>query len=87
MTDDIYRSQFRLPPGLHKRLKAAAKKNHRSLNAELVAALEKGLDQQDLETASGKRPEDLGDECLEEAAEAFLRAFIQRRRADCEGKK
>lgn len=39
--DDIYRSQFRLPYPLYERLKAAADHNRRSVNAELVARLER----------------------------------------------
>lgn len=38
--DDLYRSQFRLPYSLYESLKEAADKNHRSVNAELVARLE-----------------------------------------------
>ncbi|MDD2046093.1 Arc family DNA-binding protein [Pseudomonas sp. GD04058] len=40
MTDDIYRSQFRLPYPLYEQLKAASDENRRSVNAELVARLE-----------------------------------------------
>lgn len=40
MTDDLYRSQFRLPYSLYERLKASADANRRSVNAELVARLE-----------------------------------------------
>lgn len=35
-----FRSQFRLPGSLYDRLKEAAEKNGRSLNAEIVARLE-----------------------------------------------
>ncbi|NMY08511.1 hypothetical protein CJF35_03295 [Pseudomonas lundensis] len=38
--EEIYRSQFRLPYALYEQLKASADKNHRSVNAELVARLE-----------------------------------------------
>lgn len=38
--DDTYRSQFRIPYNLYEQLKAAADKNNRSLNAELVSRLE-----------------------------------------------
>ncbi|PMY37310.1 hypothetical protein C1Y35_19685 [Pseudomonas sp. GW456-L14] len=40
MTDEIYRSQFRLPYPLYEQLKEAADENHRSVNAELVACLQ-----------------------------------------------
>lgn len=38
--EEIYRSQFRFPYSLYELLKAAADKNRRSVNAELVARLE-----------------------------------------------
>lgn len=38
--DEIYRSQFRLPYPLYEAIKAAADKNHRSVNSELVDRLE-----------------------------------------------
>lgn len=38
--EEIYRSQFRLPYPLYEQLKASADRNHRSVNAELVARLE-----------------------------------------------
>lgn len=37
-TDPQYK--LRMPPELHERLKAAAKDNHRSMNAEIVARLQ-----------------------------------------------
>lgn len=44
MTDETYRSQFRLPYSLFERLKASSDKNRRSLNAELVCLLETYVD-------------------------------------------
>lgn len=41
-----FRSQFRLPSDLAARLRSEAEKNHRSLNAEIVARLEKSFDGQ-----------------------------------------
>jgi plasmid stability protein len=41
--DDIIRSQFRLPRPLHLQLKATARANGRSLNAEAVAQLSRAL--------------------------------------------
>lgn len=38
--EEIYRSQFRLPYSLYEQLKASAEKHQRSVNAELVAALQ-----------------------------------------------
>lgn len=38
--EEIYRSQFRLPYSLYEQLKASAEKHQRSINAELVAALQ-----------------------------------------------
>lgn len=38
--EDIYRSQFRLPYSLYEQLKASADRHQRSVNAELVAALQ-----------------------------------------------
>jgi hypothetical protein len=38
--EDTHRSQYRLPWPLYEELKAAAEKNRRPLNAELVARLE-----------------------------------------------
>lgn len=43
--EDIYRSQFRLPYSLYEQLKESADANHRSVNAELVARLEKSFGQ------------------------------------------
>lgn len=40
MSEDIYRSQFRLPYPLYEQLKASADEGRRSVNAELVARLE-----------------------------------------------
>ncbi len=42
--EEIYRSQFRLPYSLYEQLKASADRNHRSVNAELVARLEASYD-------------------------------------------
>ncbi|HBP79843.1 MAG TPA: hypothetical protein DD685_13645 [Halomonas sp.] len=44
--DDTYRSQFRLPYDLYEKLKAESEKNRRSLNAEIVARLDKSLEGQ-----------------------------------------
>lgn len=44
MTEDIYRSQFRLPYPLYEQLKASADENRRSVNAELVARLEESFE-------------------------------------------
>ncbi|KAA0995436.1 Arc family DNA-binding protein [Pseudomonas sp. ANT_J12] len=41
--EEIYRSQFRMPHSLYENLKTAADKNHRSVNAELVARLEESF--------------------------------------------
>ncbi len=41
-----FRSQFRLPTELADRLKVNAEKNNRSMNAEIVARLEKSFDGQ-----------------------------------------
>lgn len=38
--DDTFRSQFRLPYELYEKLKEESEKNHRSLNAEIVARLQ-----------------------------------------------
>lgn len=51
MTDDLYRSQFRLPYPLYEQLKAAADGNRRSVNAELVARLEESFAIQDRNSA------------------------------------
>lgn len=42
--NEIYRSQFRLPYDLYEKLKAAADKNHTSVNAELVDRLARTFD-------------------------------------------
>lgn len=47
--DDVYRSQFRLPYDLFEKLKAESEKNHRSLNAEIVARLEKSVRDDEIE--------------------------------------
>lgn len=44
MTNDQFRSQFRLPYPLYERLKAEAESHQRSLNAEIVARLEASFD-------------------------------------------
>ncbi|MEB3843538.1 Arc family DNA-binding protein [Pseudomonas guariconensis] len=51
MTEDLYRSQFRLPYPLYEKLKAAAESNRRSVNAELVARLEESLAIQGMDSA------------------------------------
>lgn len=43
MSEDIYRSQFRLPYPLYEQLKASADESRRSVNAELVARLEESF--------------------------------------------
>lgn len=43
MEKEMFRSQFRLPQSLYEKLKAAAEKNRRSVNAELVARLEESF--------------------------------------------
>lgn len=42
--DDTYRSQFRLPYDLYEKLKAESEKNRRSLNAEIVARLQRTIE-------------------------------------------
>ncbi|MDR5901043.1 Arc family DNA-binding protein [Halomonas icarae] len=42
-TDPQYK--LRMPPELHEKLKAAAKDNHRSMNAEIVARLQSTLEE------------------------------------------
>lgn len=51
--EELYRSQFRLPYPIYEQLKASADNNHRSVNAELVARLERTFadDDQIRETA------------------------------------
>ena len=44
MTDDQYRSQFRLPYPLYEQLKLACAAQKRSLNAEIVQRLEASFD-------------------------------------------
>jgi hypothetical protein len=39
-SDDAERFQVRMPPGLRERIREAAAKNNRSMNAEIVASLE-----------------------------------------------
>jgi hypothetical protein len=51
--EEIYRSQFRMPYSLYESLKAAADKNRRSVNAELIARLEEGFER---EAASAEQP-------------------------------
>lgn len=41
--NDLYRSQFRLPYPLYEQLKAASEASSRSLNAEIVARLERSF--------------------------------------------
>ncbi|WP_250504582.1 Arc family DNA-binding protein [Caballeronia sp. AZ7_KS35] len=48
--EDTHRSQYRLPWPLYEELKAAAEKNRRLLNAELVARLESTFPQLTLNT-------------------------------------
>lgn len=49
MPEDTYRSQFRLPYDLYEKLKEEAAKNHRSLNAEIVARLEQSVHEEEME--------------------------------------
>lgn len=48
MENDTFRSQFRLPYPLYESLKALAQKNGRSLNAELVARLQRSIEADDV---------------------------------------
>ena len=47
--NDTYRSQLRLPYELYEKLKEESEKNHRSLNAEIVARLEKTVRDDELD--------------------------------------
>ncbi len=51
--EDTHRSQYRLPWPLYDELKAAAEKNRRPLNAELVARLESTFPQLTVEKSTG----------------------------------
>ncbi|MHC8321233.1 Arc family DNA-binding protein [Pseudomonas sp. GB2N2] len=55
MSEEIYRSQFRIPYPLYEALKASADKGRRSVNAELIDRLEAtvALDQEMAERTSG----------------------------------
>lgn len=44
MSEDIYRSQFRMPYSLYEKIKESADANRRSVNAELVARLEESFE-------------------------------------------
>jgi len=44
MADEIKMS-IRLRPELHERLKQAAERDHRSMHAQMLALIERGLDQ------------------------------------------
>lgn len=56
--EEIYRSQFRMPQALYENLKAAADKNRRSVNAELVARLEESFIREAQSAALARRLED-----------------------------
>jgi hypothetical protein len=57
-TDQIQRGQqfvLRLPPGLRERVKQAADANRRSMNAEMVLYIERGVDQQQPEAKGNQQ--------------------------------
>jgi predicted transcriptional regulator len=43
MADDKIKTTVRLDPGLHARLEQAAERDHRSMHAQMVAYIERGL--------------------------------------------
>ncbi|VVE59051.1 Arc family DNA-binding protein [Pandoraea sputorum] len=53
--EDTHRSQYRLPWALYEALKAAAEKNRRPLNAELVARLETTFPQLNVDASAEAR--------------------------------
>ncbi len=59
--EDLYRSQFRLPYSLYEHLKEAADRNHRSVNAELVARLESTFPRTDTPTIPPRLAKTLAD--------------------------
>lgn len=91
--DDIYRSQFRLPYPLYERLKAAADHNRRSVNAELVARLERTFwwdedahkvaadDQEPIQPAADEPEELISVEEFRSAIEQALEHLQGKRRA------
>jgi hypothetical protein len=44
---DIIRTPLRLPRDLHQRVRAAADREHRSLNAQLITLVERALSQEE----------------------------------------
>ncbi|MFJ4195730.1 Arc family DNA-binding protein [Pseudomonas sp. NPDC089534] len=65
MADTVDRFVLRLPEGLRQTLKRIAKQNQRSLNAEIVARMERSL--------AGPRSHDSDDE----RRQALVRAFFE----------
>jgi predicted DNA-binding protein len=57
MSDEIKETKIRLPAGLHERLKQAAGRDHRSMHAQMLAYIERGLDQDD-KSARSRSKED-----------------------------
>lgn len=78
MADDTYRSQFRLPYDLYERLKDSADKNHRSLNAELVARLHESFDSSSSgEIGKLRQKVDSQEETLAEAMQMLKRLSLE----------
>ncbi len=55
MAADEIKMSIRLSPDLHARLKQAAKRDHRSMHAEMVALIERCLDQDEAKTRKEQR--------------------------------
>lgn len=57
MTDDIYRTQLRLPISIYEKLRVAAEESGRSLNAEIAYRLDASLNTKTLSTDTGQPTE------------------------------
>jgi plasmid stability protein len=69
--DDLFRSQFRLPQELYEKLKEAAARSGRSLNAEVVFRLNESF------TGGGDAAVDLADKLAKPENRAELEALVK----------
>lgn len=76
--DDTYRSQFRLPYELYEKLKEESEKNHRSMNAEIVARLQESFKAENTFISSIEKPE-LTEEMRRELLASMIAEMVEER--------
>jgi uncharacterized membrane-anchored protein YhcB (DUF1043 family) len=88
-TDTEVQTNLKIPKSLKEKLKIAAKENHRSMTAELIARLQESFDDESTYTSSAGRPKideatrrELLASLMAEIAEERLRQITEERERD-----